>query len=91
MDLRINIYRGQISGTNIFQHGISDSMNAVKMPKNCRETADKTPISEHEKRIFQYALENGGITTVQVTGLLGIKTAQGKRNSCQNGRKEVAE
>ena len=31
------------------------------------------PISEQEKLIFQYALENGGITTVQVTGLLGIK------------------
>ncbi len=73
VDLRINIYRGQISGTNILQHGISDSMNAEKLPRNCRETADKTPISEQEKLIFQYALENGGITTAQVTELLGIK------------------
>lgn len=73
VDLRINIYRGQISGTNILQHGISDSMNADKMPRNCRETADKMPISEQEKLIFQYALKNGGITTAQVTELLGIK------------------
>ena len=73
VDLRINIYRGQTSDTNFLQHSISDSMDADKMPKNCRETADKMPISEQEKLIFQYALENGGITTVQVTGLLGIK------------------
>ncbi len=62
VDLRINIYRGQISGKNYLQHGIPDSMNA-----------DKMPISEQEKQIIQYTLENGGITTVQVTELLGIK------------------
>lgn len=31
------------------------------------------PIREQENRIFQYELENGGITTAQVTELLGIK------------------
>ena len=43
------------------------------MPGNRRETADKMPISEQEKLIFRNALENGGITTAQVTELLGIK------------------
>jgi Predicted transcriptional regulator containing an HTH domain and an uncharacterized domain shared with the mammalian protein Schlafen len=73
VDLRINIYRGQFSGTDFLQHGISDSMNAVKMLGNRRQTADKMPISEQEKLIFQYALKNGGIITAQVTELLGIK------------------
>ncbi len=48
-------------------------MNADKMPGNCRETADKMPISEQEKMIYQYTLENGGITTARVTELLSIK------------------
>lgn len=73
VDLRINIYRGQISGTNFHQHGISNSMNAVKVPGDCRETAGKMPIGGREKQIFQYVLENGSITTAQVTELLGIK------------------
>ena len=45
----------------------------VSMPLKCRETANKMPISEQEKLTFQYALENGGIITAQVTELLGIK------------------
>jgi len=73
VDLRINIYRGQISGTDFFQHSISDNMTAVKLPLNCRETADNLPISEQEKQIHKFALENGGITTAQTTKLLGIK------------------
>lgn len=73
VDLRINIYRGQIKGTDFLLHGIYGSMNADKMLGNRRETADKMPISEQEKLIYQYALENGGITTAQVTGLLSIK------------------
>lgn len=36
VDLRINICRGQISGTNFLKHGISDSMNADKLPGNRR-------------------------------------------------------
>lgn len=43
------------------------------MPLKCRETADKVPISEQEKLIFQYAIKNGGIIAAQVTELLGIK------------------
>lgn len=78
VDLRINIYRGQISGKNFLQHGISDSMNAVKPPENCRKTADKMPISEQEKLIFHYAFENGGITTAQVTELLDIKQCRAR-------------
>lgn len=63
VDLRINIYQRQISGTDFLRHSISDSIYAVKMPGNRRQTADKMTISEQEKLIFQYALENGGIIT----------------------------
>ncbi len=71
--LQINFYRGKTSDKNFLQHNFSKSRNAKKSQKNGGKTADKMPISEQEKLIFQYALENGGITTVQVTGLLGIK------------------
>lgn len=73
VDLRINIYRGQINGTDFLQHSISGSTAADKLPENRRETADKMPVSEQEKLIYKFALENGFITTVQTTELLGIK------------------
>ena len=40
--------------------------------------AGKPPISEQEKLNFQNALENGGITTAQVTGLRGIKQCRAR-------------
>lgn len=73
VDLRINIYRGQINGTDFLQHSIFDSMAADKLPENRRETANKMPVSEQEKLIHKFALENGSITTAQTTELLGIK------------------
>ena len=66
VDLRINIYRGQIDGT-------VDPNSAVKPPLNRRETADKLPATEQEQQIYKYALENTGITTAQAMKLLGIK------------------
>ena len=66
VDLRINIYRGQIDGT-------VDPNSAVKLPLNRRETADKLPATEQEQQIYKYVLENTGVTTAQAMKLLGIK------------------
>lgn len=36
VDLRINIYRNQINGTNTLQHSANGTENADKLPTNCR-------------------------------------------------------
>ena len=69
VDLRINIYRGQIDGTV----DLNASNTAVKLPLNRREIADKVPANEQEQQIYKYVLENAGITTAQAMKLLGIK------------------
>ena len=69
VDLRINIYRGQIDGTV----DRNASNTAVKSPLNRRETADKVPVTEQEQQIYKYVSENAGITTAQAMKLLGIK------------------
>ena len=69
VDLRINIYRGQVDDTV----DINDRSTAVKMPLNRRKTADKVPVNEQEQQIYKYVLENVGITTTQAMELLGIK------------------
>ena len=69
VDLRINIYRGQIDGTV----DLNASNTAVKPPLNRRETADKVPANEQEQQIYKYVSENAGITTAQAMKLLGIK------------------
>ena len=66
VDLRINIYRGQVDGT-------VDLNASDKPPINRRETADKVPVNEQEQQIYKYVLENAGITTAQAMKLLGIK------------------
>ena len=66
VDLRINIYRGQIDGA-----AVPD--NAGKSPENRRKTADKLPATEQEQQIYKYVLENTSITTAQAMKLLGIK------------------
>ena len=67
VDLRINIYRGQVDGT------VVDSNTTVKPPLNRRETAVKPPANEQEQQIYKYVSENVGITTAQAMKLLGIK------------------
>ena len=62
VDLRINIYRCQINGTNSLKHSATDT-----------KTAGKLPMTEQEQKIHKFALENGSITTAQVTELLGVK------------------
>ena len=69
VDLRINIYRGQVDGTG----DLKDPNTAVKLPLNRRETADKVPANEQEQQIYKYVTENVGITTAQAMKLLGIK------------------
>ena len=69
VDLRINIYRGQVDGTG----DLNDPNTAVKPPLNRRETADKVPANEQEQQIYKYVTENVGITTAQAMKLLGIK------------------
>lgn len=49
---------------------------ADKVPINgleCRQTADKTSLNEQEKMIYNFTVENGFATTVQVMKLLGVK------------------
>ena len=70
IDLRINIYRGQVDGTIV---DLNDPNAAVKPPVNRWETADKMPANEQEQQIYKYVSENVGITTAQAMKLLGIK------------------
>ena len=70
IDLRINIYRGQVDCTIV---DLNDPNAAVKPPVNRRETADKMPANEQEQQIYKYVSENVGITTAQAMKLLGIK------------------
>ena len=69
VDLRINIYRGQVDGTV----DLNDTKTAGKPPENRRKTADKVPANEQEQQIYKYVSENAGITTAQAMKLLGIK------------------
>ena len=88
VDLRINIYRGQVDGT-------ADTNTAAKLPLNRRQTADKMPVNEQEQQIYKYISENVGITTAQAMKLLDIKQRRAREilvKMVENGwlRKEGA-
>ena len=55
IDLRINIYRGQIN-TNGAKNGIdgvgNDNNIVGKVPGKCRESAGELPTSEQEQQIY---------------------------------------
>ena len=85
VDLRINIYRGQVATET--SNGI-DSVDKVpdsdaEMPDTTDEmpdsaakvpdSADKVPDNEQEQQIYKYVLENGFITTATVIELLEVK------------------
>ena len=85
VDLRINIYRGQV--TVMVSNGIDgadkvpDSVGKVpdsvgKVPDiadKVPDTADEVPDNEQEQQLYKYVLENGFITTVTVIELLEVK------------------
>ena len=76
VDLRINIYRGQVDGT-------VDLNNAIKMPDSGNKVPDKIetvpdtmkkmPDSEQEQQIYKYVLENRSITTAETVEILDVK------------------
>ena len=86
VDLRINIYRGQISDTvdlndhnnvgKVPDNGNKVPDNTVKMPNTGEKVPDssvKMPDSEQEQLIYEYVLENGSITTSKAMELLNVK------------------
>lgn len=83
VDLRINIYRGQVDGTVDLNNAIKvpDKTEIVpdnmkKMPDSGNEvpdTTEKIPDSEREQQIYKYVLENGSITTAETVEILDVK------------------
>ena len=86
VDLRINIYRGQISDTvDLNDHNSAGKVpdngrkvpdNTVKMPNTGEKVPDSSvnmPDSEQEQLIYEYVLENGSITTNKAMELLNVK------------------
>lgn len=86
VDLRINIYRGQINATvdlndldntdKMPDHAGKVPESADKMPDNTEkvpDTIENLPENEQEQQIYKYVLENGSITTAKAMKLLGVK------------------
>lgn len=83
VDLRINIYRGQVDGTVGLNDAIKVSDTIDKIPDNGNGVPDKTeivpdtmkkmPDSEQEQQIYKYVLEKGSITTAETVEILGVK------------------
>lgn len=72
VDLRINIYRGQIDSTV----DLNDLNNAIKMSDSGNkvpDTTEKMPDSEQEQQIYKYVLEKGSITTAETVEILDVK------------------
>ncbi len=65
VDLRINIYRGQITSKN--SNKVPDTANKVP------DIADRVPDNEQEQQIYEYITENGSITTSETMELLQVK------------------
>ena len=55
--------------TNRLNRDTNDPNSADKVP----DSAGKMPDSEQERRIYEYVLENGSVTTNNVMGLLNVK------------------
>ena len=55
--------------TNRLNRDTNDPNSADKVP----DSADKIPDSEQERRIYEYVLENGSVTTNKVMELLNVK------------------
>ena len=86
VDLRINIYRGQIAPNDLDNTNkvpdkaekVPDSADEVpdsvkKMPDSSIRVPDiteKVPDNEQEQQIYKYVLENGSITTAETVEVL---------------------
>ena len=66
VDLRINIYRGQVD-INDVNAKVPD--NTDKMPDSDKRVPDK----EQEQRIYEYVLKYESITTAKAAEILGVK------------------
>ncbi len=89
VDLRINIYRGQIASNDLNNADeMSDTTerapdSADKMPDTIErvpdnadkkpDTIERVPENEQEQQIYKYVLENSSITTAKAMELLGVK------------------
>ena len=76
VDLRINIYRGQVDGTVDLNNAIKVPDTIDKMPDSGNkvpDTTEKMPDSEREQQIYKYVLENGSITTAETVEILDVK------------------
>lgn len=89
VDLRINIYRGQVAPNDLNNaNKVPDTTN--KMPDNADgvpdtiakvpdsankvpDTTEELPDNEQEQQIYRYVMENGSITTAETVELLEVK------------------
>ena len=69
VDLRINIYRGQIDAAADRDNTYIALSSASTVP----DSIDKVPDNEQERQIYQHVLEHGFITTVRAAELLKVK------------------
>ena len=104
VDLRINIYRGQIAPNDLDNtNKVPDKTEIVpdnmkKMPDSSIRVPDiteKVPDNEQEQQIYKYVLENGSITTAETVEVLEVKPRRARavlRNMVNDGylRKEGA-
>ena len=83
VDLRINIYRGQTNAVTGADNADTVPDNATKVPDNADNVPDTNkkmpdsieglPDNEQERKIYQYVLENGFITSSRTAELLAVK------------------
>ena len=85
VDLRINIYRGQVATNDLNDlkkvNKVPDTVlkmpdNTYKMPDTTTKmpnNTDKMPDTGQEQQIYKYVLKNGSITTAETVELLGVK------------------
>ena len=72
VDLRINIFRGQITSKN--SNKVPDTTDRVPDTANkVPDIADRVPDNEQEQQIYEYITENGSITTSETMELLQVK------------------
>ena len=90
VDLRINIYRGQVATDDLNNdYRMPDTMNKVP------DSANEVPDNEQEQKIYRYVSENESITTAETVELLKVKPRRARvvlKNMVNSGclRKEGA-